>query len=271
MKGHPAGCSFFFHPISGSCYHLVMEIRNLLGISTEDIAGLMNRAFADYPIPIHVTDKYLETRFRRAGVDPKLSYGLFEDGRLYGMLVSSFDNGTCNFLVAGIDPAKRGHDMLRRMFHRAFEEIPGEYSFQVEVLKQNDRAIHIYSSLGFEIKRSYVLLRGTTHGNGTCSASPLAREEAEDLEPRFKPSFENTLSALLRDGGFNLMRSKHGYLIMSPSGAVAQIGGDPEDILSSIPAMDIAFGNLDEKDTELISYLEENGFEEYASQFEMHR
>lgn len=230
----------------------------------------MNRAFADYPIPIHVTDKYLENRFRRAGVDPELSYGLFEEDRLYGMLVSSFDNGICNFLVAGIDPVKRGNGMLREMFHRAFEEIPEDYSLQVEVLKQNERAIHIYSSLGFGIERSYVLLKGPTHGNGTCTTVPLSKENAKNLESRFRPSFENTLSALLRDGGFNLLRSKDGYLVMTPSGSVAQIGGNPEDILAAAPDMDIAFGNLDEKDTELISYLERSGFKQYASQFEMH-
>lgn len=238
----------------------------------EDIAELMNRAFADYMLPIHVTESYLETRFRRANVDLRRSYALSEEAKLYGMLVNSFEDDICNCLVAGIDPAKRGSGMLKKMFYRAFEEIKGVKTYQVEVLQQNAKAIHIYSSLGFEIKRSYTLLKGRVEGKGGCATALLSSCNSKELSQRFPPSFENTIPALLRAGGFELHLSSSGYLIANGSGACAQIGGDYEEILSSLDGERmLTFGNIDERDDALISCLKKRGFTEYARQYEMHK
>ena len=240
--------------------------------SLEDIAELMNRAFSDYMLPIHVTESYLETRFRRANVDLRRSYAMSEEAKLYGMLVNSFEDGICNCLAAGIDPAKRGSGMLKKMFYRAFEEIEGIRTYQVEVLQQKAKAIHIYSSLGFEIKRSYILLKGRVDGKGGCTTALLSSSNSQNLRQSFAPSFENAIPALLRAGGFELHVSPNGYLIASKDGACAQIGGDYDEILSSLEGERmLTFGNIDERDDKLISCLKKRGFTEYARQFEMHR
>lgn len=249
-----------------------MEIYNLANTSVEDIAELMNRAFSDYILPIHVTKAYLETRFRRANVDLRRSYAISEGQKLYGMLVNSFEDDICNCLVAGIDPEKRGSGMLKKMFFRAFKENNGIRTYLVEVLQQNAKAIHIYSSLGFEIKRSYTLLKGRVEGKGGCTTALLSIDNSKNLKQRFAPSFENTIPALLRAGGFELYVSQNGYLIANESGACAQIGGDYDEILSSLDGERIlTFGNIDERDEELISCLKRRGFTEYARQYEMHR
>ena len=62
---------------------------NLKNISDKELTDCFNQAFADYPLPFHLTEEELKARLRASCVDKELSYGAFFNGKLIGFILNS--------------------------------------------------------------------------------------------------------------------------------------------------------------------------------------
>lgn len=136
------------------------EFRFLEGISYQVIHAAMQAAFADYAVDLsYMTERVLERRARKNGVDLALSPGVFAEGRLVGFTlvgvgpwaggIGAFDAGT------GLVQAFRGQGLASRMFEFALPALRtrGVDAFVLDVLQENAPAIRAYEKAGFSIRR----------------------------------------------------------------------------------------------------------------------
>lgn len=89
---------------------------NLKNISDKELTDCFNQAFADYPLPFHLTEEELKSRLRASCVDKELSYGAFFNGNLIGFILNSYniynDKKVVFDVATGIIPEHRGKKYL---------------------------------------------------------------------------------------------------------------------------------------------------------------
>ena len=138
----------------------MIEIKNLEGISFEQIYTAFKSAFSDYEISVDKTE--LKSMLKRRGFNPALSFGAFYDdnivaftfngiGKYYNGKLTAYDTGT------GTRKEFRGQGLAKRIFTHSmpFLKNAGIENYLLEVLQHNKRALKIYESLGFEILREF--------------------------------------------------------------------------------------------------------------------
>lgn len=136
------------------------ELRFLSGVPWTEIHRAMQASFADYAIDMsYMTERFLELRSRKNGVDLAVSPGLFAGGELVGFTLvglgsrrgepAAFDSAT------GLVRAWRGQGWASALFAHARPALRmrGVKRFVLEVLQENQAAIRAYEKSGFRIVR----------------------------------------------------------------------------------------------------------------------
>ena len=117
-------------------------------------------AFRDYQIPVHMSRQAFEQTNDQRSVSLSDSFGAFtEDGVLVGFILCGVreTGGTVDVYDAAtaVIPPMRGRgvasELLRAALSRAEEHHAG--SFILEVIKENERAHHLYAAQGFIDRR----------------------------------------------------------------------------------------------------------------------
>lgn len=136
-----------------------MKIITLDGIPLSDLTACFNEAFSDYFMKFNATESYLEERWKGAGIDFSLSTGVMDDGKLVGFIVNgvrdwnglktAFNGGT------GVVPSHRGNGLTEKMYQFLAPKFSenGIQALTLEVIQENELAIHVYEKVGLKIRR----------------------------------------------------------------------------------------------------------------------
>jgi ribosomal protein S18 acetylase RimI-like enzyme len=128
-------------------------------LTRADLAELLNRAFADYLVPVQLSVAELESTIERDDILLRDSYVASLDGDPVGVAlvaVRPWRGGTRSRLATmGVAPAGRRRGVARHLLRRVVDEARARGSRQLllEVLADNAPARLLYEGAGFEPRR----------------------------------------------------------------------------------------------------------------------
>jgi len=279
------------------------EIKFLGETPFDAIHEAMTEAFADYLMDMsYMTKEVLWRRAMKNGVDFACSPGAFQDGRLVGLTLvglgtwagepAAFDACT------GIVKAHRGQGLAGRIFDAALPVLRGRGTtrFLLEVIQENEPAVKAYERTGFRITRPMVCYQRTDPRLPEASAlveiRPVGPEALDVLLPEldWQPSWENTFDAVravpdeIRLYGAFDGAACVGLAVYYPTlrwimSLVVKRSHRGRGIGKSLLAhalrnvepggRSVRVNNVDASDLATVSVLQQCGFRELVSQYEM--
>jgi len=277
-----------------------MKFTTLSNIPQPVITECFNEGFSDYSVNITATDNYLSARWEIGGVDFSLSGGAWIDGKLIGIVIimlgktegvlTAFNGATC------VRPEARGQAVTQRIFDFLIPKFKerGIQKAQLEVLDENDRAIHVYEKIGYKIDRKLLCYKEIE------KSAPISKvntdieiKECSYVNPANypdwktnKPGWEQSDSTIInfpqkhRFFEIKLKDKTIAYIFVCPgSKLLSQILISPEHQLDDIENVVFSYLrelnlptrqiNIGEDSKDLISFLLKSGFHNYINQFEM--
>lgn len=144
-----------------------MKIEHLGNIDFDELIDCFLLAFENYFIKMPTDKNYYKERWFAAKVDYKLSYGMFDDGKLVGFIIHAVDysNGrlTAYNTGTGVIPDYRGRKIIKSIYDYAIGDLKqnGIECCTLEVITENERALKAYLGIGFEICKTYEIYGGT--------------------------------------------------------------------------------------------------------------
>jgi ribosomal protein S18 acetylase RimI-like enzyme len=123
--------------------------------TTAELADLFNRSFEDYFMPINFTGEQFELFTKRDGINLSLSRVLLNDDQPIGLgLISSRDD-VSRLGAMGIVKDWRSRGAGTWLVEQLMDEARGrnEKQMLLEVIVQNEPAVHIYKKFGFKTIR----------------------------------------------------------------------------------------------------------------------
>jgi len=279
------------------------EIKFLGGTPFGTIHEAMTEAFADYLMDMsYMTKEVLWRRAMKNGVDFACSPGAFHDGRLVGLTLvglgtwagepAAFDACT------GIVKAHRGQGLAGRIFDAALPVLRGRGTtrFLLEVIQENEPAVKAYERTGFRITRPMVCYQRTDprlpEASVPVEIRPVGLEALDALLPEldWQPSWENTFDAVRAvPDGIRLYGAFDGaacvgLVVYYPTlrwimSLVVKRSHRGRGIGKSLLAhalrnvepggRSVRVNNVDASDLATVSVLQQCGFRELVSQYEM--
>ena len=143
-----------------------MIVKNLSHASFDQIVDCFLRAFENYYVEMPTEKSYYAERWRAANVDFKLSYGLYDEGLLVGFIIHAIDHRfeklTAFNTGTGILPEYRGNRLVKVIYDYALKDLSknGVSKTVLEVIRENDKAIRSYKSVGFKLCKNYKCFAG---------------------------------------------------------------------------------------------------------------
>lgn len=143
-----------------------MTIKNLKNTSFDELLDCFLLAFENYYVQMPADRAYYKKRWKAAKVDFKLSYGMFDKGRLVGFIIHAVDK-RAGILTAfntgtGVIPAYRGKRIVKLIYEYALKDLRqnGIEKSTLEVITKNNIAVRAYESVGFKICKKYKCYAG---------------------------------------------------------------------------------------------------------------
>lgn len=202
------------------------------------------RAFSSYPATVQPSADELRLRFKRIGLDYRLSAAAFLGKEVIGFILTG-RGGFMGFPTAynagtGVHPEYRRQGIAKDLYHYLFPVFKKQGLGQcvLEVIDTNEPAVRFYEKLGFEKTRKLQcyaspVLVSSPH---TAAAALTIREVAQpdwlsyEKISSLRPSWQNTPQAIERVGYHETtleaywQTSLAGFIIFSPdNGRISQI------------------------------------------------
>jgi ribosomal protein S18 acetylase RimI-like enzyme len=165
-----------------------MSQANIEGISEQQVAectatlmaDTLTRSFEGYVVPVNVTARGYERRFRAENLDPFASYVCFRETRPVAVVLVARRGWTSRIGAMAVAPEARGMGLGKRIMQGVIYEAVarGDRSMLLEVFEHNAPAGNLYAGLGFEPLRRLV---GYHHDPG--GADLDAADALLDLDP----------------------------------------------------------------------------------------
>lgn len=284
-----------------------MRLSSLEHTPLEDVLNAFEKAFADYKIQISKTD--MEVVLKRRGFDSKLSFAAFVDDEIAAFTLNGIGNFNGKRMAydtgTGTVKEHRGQGYATKIFEYSipFLKEAGINHYLLEVLQDNEKAVHIYRKIGFKVTRefnyfvwkqedlqndlskvhpSYKLRKLDVTSVALCASTP----NFWDFHPSWQNSFESierTKKDFLCFGAF-LNAQLVGYIVFEPtSGDVTQIAVDREHRRKGVGTLllDEALQhnkketaklvNTDTKCDSITAFMKAKGIEVGGMQFEMEK
>ena len=275
-----------------------MEIKSLENTQMLQLLETFNKAFADYIIPLTLTEEQFATKANAESITMKYSVGAFKDDTLMGFILHGYNTkngGTVLYNAGtGVLPAYRGLRLTARMYEYLLPILIKDKISKVilEVIESNYAALKVYSSLGFEISRTLNCYKGTL----TTRTTHLThfRKNLRDLDWNYLetfwdwlPTWQNSITAIKKayDKNSAILALKDqqiiGYLIYSTdTNRIHQfavhkdyrntgLGHSIFDHYSRIHSKQTTIINVDDSSTSTVSFLTGMGLQVFIRQFEM--
>jgi ribosomal protein S18 acetylase RimI-like enzyme len=274
----------------------MLSTRSLGPTSRSEIVDAFNDAFSQYEVPIDMNEAKLDFVIRERSVRLDHSFGLFDEDRLVGFvlngsrlcdgILTGYDSGT------GVRAAYQGKGYGRRLLQDTVSQLRelGYRRYLLEVLVENNPAISLYTSEGFEFVRKLHCYRTKRLIRDDFERTNVEINAAIDWEGEnsgllgYLPSWQNSDASVvsISDSCRILSASTNGkpeaFAVVIPEyGSIMQLGWKKEDALRRllqhafevVSTDDLSIINLPESETETARVLTEVGFTRFISQFEM--
>jgi len=144
-----------------------MEVRHLGHTDFGVIMECFLSAFKNYYVKMPTDHEFYRKRWKAAGVQYDLSYGMFDDNKLVGFIINAIDKRQGHLTAynsgTGVIPEYRGKRIVRAIYDYAIPELikNGITKCQLEVITENEKAIKSYEGIGFKICKHYKCYKGT--------------------------------------------------------------------------------------------------------------
>src|SRR5215213_5438665 len=131
------------------------DIKPASDYSIPDLVEIVNRGFQGYFVPIHLDVTALLNMIRKDGIDLTMSRVQVVDGEPAGMALLARRGWTSRLAAMGIAEESRGRGLGSLFMEQLIEEAHqrGEHEMVLEVIEQNQPAVHLYKKYGFKITR----------------------------------------------------------------------------------------------------------------------
>jgi GNAT superfamily N-acetyltransferase len=210
-----------------------MKISTLEQVTINELLECFNRSFSDYFFPFNLTRKKLENNLAAENVKMELSVGAFDDGRLIGFILQGIDEVNGSLLTynagTGVIPEKRGAQITSKLYEYLLPRLKAMNVRKtvLEVIEQNEKAFHIYSSFGYTTTRSLHCFKGEVSikkHSQNFSIKPLENFDWKILRSfwDWQPSWQHSMRAVENLAGVNVSIGIYddenlvGYLIYNP-------------------------------------------------------
>jgi ribosomal protein S18 acetylase RimI-like enzyme len=136
-----------------------MELRTLDASDLDAVISTFHRAFADYIVTLQLSRDDLLHMMTRRGADLSVSSGAFDGDTMVAVMVvavETFESVVSAYDVfTGVVPEARGHGLARKLFGASMPAVRarGAERFVLEVIEQNEPAVHSYRKAGFVERR----------------------------------------------------------------------------------------------------------------------
>jgi ribosomal protein S18 acetylase RimI-like enzyme len=278
-----------------------MEIKTLEYIELSDLLTILNRAYEDYSLPIHMTDEQLRRKMIAENIDLSYSLGAFEDGQLVGFVLHGHDvmdgRRVLYNAATGIIPGFRGRGITGQFYDRLKARLEEENfdRCQLEVISNNLPAIKAYEKVGYKRTRELECFQGNApimdpSRYKNIRVKPL-REKYYQYLPDFwnyQPTWQHNMGTIRRSAGittgiglFNQRRWMVAYgFIDVQTGRLKQFGVHPNNRRNGLGLLlfhhlgqlgnpELTILNVDTSDEVTIEFLRTLGFSTFAYQYEM--
>ncbi|NEM96857.1 GNAT family N-acetyltransferase [Pontibacter burrus] len=262
------------------------------------------KAFADYFVPIQLTEEQFYTKLKRESIEPTFCVGAYEGANLVGFILTGIGNynqkPTGYNAGTGVVPEHRGHGLTKKMYDHLLIKLKqsGMEQCLLEVIQENTPALKSYEAIGLKITRSLDCFRAKKDDLLLNVSLPENIKIAQVSKPDWvnyshfcdvAPTWQNTSGAIVRspdekvvlearDAGDELV----GYAAFFPkTGAIAQFAVVPafrgegigKALLKEVKNLTIAPAlmllNVDTEAVAFISFLKRRNFTRFLGQFEM--
>lgn len=126
--------------------------------SLPDLAEILNRGFEGYFVPINFNVNSFLNMVRKDGIDLTCSRVILADGEPAGIALIARRGWASRLAAMGIATETRGMGagfwFMQQLIREACER--GEHEMLLEVIEQNESAVHLYEKCGFEIVRRLI-------------------------------------------------------------------------------------------------------------------
>jgi ribosomal protein S18 acetylase RimI-like enzyme len=139
----------------------LLASRPVAQCTSAEVAAALTCSFEGYFVPLRFTPQAYERRFRGEALDPYASRVYERDGAPAGIVLIARRGWTCRVAAMGLAPEARGGGLGRRMMEAAIAEARarGDRTMVLEVIEGNERAMALYTKLGFGRRRRLVGFR----------------------------------------------------------------------------------------------------------------
>ncbi len=121
-------------------------------LSPMKLVNLLNRGFAGYFVPIKFTKTLLQTLIKRDDIRLDQSLVLFANGKPSGIALIALRGTSSRVAAMAIETKlrgrKAGHWLLEQVIQQSINRT--EKTIHLEVIGQNEAAIHLYEKFGFK-------------------------------------------------------------------------------------------------------------------------
>lgn len=271
-----------------------MKYQHLNNVKDKDIIDCINSAFADYAIPIHLTEDKLIEFFQESGIDRSISFAVYFQENIIGLILNSpcSINNEKNIFLAGtgVVPEHRKKGFFTNLYKFNEQELyKNKYQkYYLEVLQQNKNAINLYQKNGFTISREFSIMKCVNpiqiSNNNDINLVSYSEFDYDTVKHclLIKPSLEHSENVLRKySNKYNvaIVEDKNkisAFCVFSlDNGNLIQLGYssiyDLKKILIFLTNKynNIIAKNIDTKYIELIEMLYSIGFIEIVKQYEM--
>lgn len=276
-----------------------MKVHSLSTTSIADLVQVFNASFEGYFIPIQLNETVLLDKMKSENVFLEYSVGVSINNQLVAFILIGIDSKNNQLLSynagTGVIPEFRGQHLPKKMYayllpllHK--NNIRNHY---LEVITQNQKAIKIYESIGYQVTKKVICFKGKINEpkqpfDYQIFEFDFVSESTIESFWNHQPTYQNTLSSINRNKNahtFLGVFSENGllaYIIYANSNArVKQFGVDKNyrksalgqqlfyEVQKSNPTQEISLINIDSNDTETIAFLQKIGLSTTVEQFEM--
>ncbi|KUY17408.1 GNAT family acetyltransferase [Elizabethkingia miricola] len=277
-----------------------MKIQTLEKIDTSQILQVFNESFADYLVPMKLTEEQLEFKMRSDKTDKSLSV-MVQDGEkpvafilhgkqlIDGKLVV-YNGGT------GVIPENRKSGWVREMYDLILPVLKeqGAEKLVLEVITENVPAIKSYEKFGYTVSRKLKCYRGDINIKAIKKDAEI-REVADFGWAKMKtfwdvqPTWQNSINVLeeikehCKILGAFIGGQLVGYLVFNPEAKkIYQLAVIPEhrrkgigtQLLAALKERvdaGISVINVDESSVAANKFLQNSGLSIFIEQYEMTR
>ena len=144
-----------------------MIVKHLANFDFDALIDCFLLAFENYFVEMPQDKNYYKERWIAAKVDYKLSYGMFDDGKLVGFIIHAVDykDGklTAYNTGTGVIPEYRGQKIIKSLYDYAIVDLKtnGIECCTLEVIIENEIALKTYLGIGFEVQKTFKIYRGS--------------------------------------------------------------------------------------------------------------